>query len=118
MADPAPVTPPQAQGGLLGPAKGLLGLLGNLVDRTKPQSTKRALALLGGITLCLCAYALTLGVLWQAASRGTVDSQLVFALLGALSSVGLLAGISYRKPEPQTQALPEGVASPQAGDLA
>jgi hypothetical protein len=63
------------------------------------ESTKRILALVAGVTLCLCTYGLTLAVIYQAASRGTVDGQLVLALGGVSAWTAALAGVAYRKPD-------------------
>lgn len=78
----------------------LTGLFQRLVRTDYPESTKRALALLAGVTLCICTFGLTLAVEYQAAhGEGKVDAQLVFALLGVGAWTAALAGVAYRKPE-------------------
>jgi len=78
---------------------GLTGLFQRLVRTDYPESTKRALALMAGATLCLCSLGLTMAAEYQAAQRGTVDGQLVVALLGIGAWTAALAGAAYRKPE-------------------
>lgn len=75
------------------------GLFQRLVRTDYPESTKRALALLAGVTLCICTFGLTLAVEYQAAQRSTVDGQLVIALLGIGAWTAALAGAAYRKQE-------------------
>ena len=82
-----------------GPRIGTAGLFLKLIRTDQPESTKRALALLAGATLCLCTFGLTLAVEYQAAHQGTVDYQLVIALLGIGAWTAALAGVAYRKPE-------------------
>ena len=82
-----------------GPRIGTAGLFQRLVRTDYPESTKRALALLAGVTLCICTLALALAVEYQADTRGTVDGQLVVALLGCGAWTAALAGVAYRKPE-------------------
>ena len=78
-----------------------MGLFQKLVRTDQPESTKRALALMSGGTLCGCLIVLTLAVWWQALMIGKVDAGLVTAL-GLLSgSVAALAGVAYRKQEDQ-----------------
>lgn len=78
----------------------VMGLLQRLVRTDQPESTKRFLAILAGITLCCCLSLLTLAVWYQAVVWDHVDGNLV-AALGILStSVAGLAGVAYFKPEP------------------
>ena len=84
----------------VGPATtGPIGLFRSLLRVDQPESTKRMMALMAGGTLCFCLTILTLAVWYQALVYQKVDSQLVFALLGLSSSVAILAGAAYRKPE-------------------
>lgn len=99
MADPCatPGTTPPATSAL---TTGLTGLFQKLIRKDQPESTKRALAILAGVTLCLCTFGLTLAVEYQAAhAEGHVDGQLVLALLGVGAWTAALAGVAYRKQE-------------------
>ena len=83
-----------------GPRIGTAGLFLKLIRTDQPESTKRALALLAGATLCLCTFGLTLAVEYQAANaEGKVDGQLVIALLGVGAWTAALAVGAYRKQE-------------------
>ena len=97
MGDPCatPGATPTDGNGMIG----RIGLWLRLIRTDQPESTKRALALLAGVTLCLCTYGLTLAVIYQAAARGAVDGQLVFALLGVGAWTAALAGVAYRKAD-------------------
>lgn len=89
-----------------------IGLLRRLLRTDQPESTKRALALLGGLTLCSCLTLMSLAVWYQALMFQKVDGNLVAALLGLSTSVAGLAGVAYYKKEPEptttltTAALP------------
>ena len=79
---------------------GLTGLLQRLIDKTRPESTKRAIAILAAGTLCTCTLGLTLAVEFQAASHeGKVDPVLRDCLLGLAAFTAALAGAAYRKKE-------------------
>ena len=76
-----------------------MGILRLLIRTDQPESTKRALALMAGITLCSCEMILTLAVWYQAVMAAKVDGTLV-AALGVLSGiVAGLAGVAYYKGE-------------------
>jgi hypothetical protein len=78
---------------------GPIGLLRALVDVSQPESTKRALALLAGTTLCACLALLTLAVWYQALVFQAVDGHLVAALGLISGSVAALAGVAYHKQD-------------------
>lgn len=74
-------------------------LMQKLIRTDQPESTKRALALMAGATLCLCLTILTLAVWWQALMNGKVDGGLVTALGLISGAVAALAGANYRAKE-------------------
>ena len=78
----------------------VMGLLQRVMRTDQPESTKRFLAILAGITLCCCLSLLTLAVWWQALMSGHVDGNLVTALGLLSASVAGLAGAAYRKQDP------------------
>jgi len=78
---------------------GLGGLIQRIIREDQPESTKRALALLAGVVLCLCAFGLTLAIEWQACSGKPVDGGLVTVAIAAYGILATLAGVAYRKPE-------------------
>lgn len=79
-----------------------MGLLVRVLRTDQPESSKRAMALLAGITLCFCLVVLTFAAWYQAMVDHAVDSGLVTALGLISATVGALAGVAYRKPEPLT----------------
>ena len=84
----------------------VMGMFQRLVRTDQPESTKRALALMAGGTLCFCLVVLTLAVWYQAVLIGKVDTGLNVALGIISGSVAALAGVAYRK---QDEAHPTGV---------
>jgi len=77
----------------------VMSLFQRLVRTDQPESTKRALALMAGSTLCACLALLTLAVWYQALVDHAVDGGLVTALGLLSASVAGLAGAAYRKQE-------------------
>lgn len=78
-----------------------------LLRRDCPESTKRALALLAGGTLCGGLLIVVLAIWWQAAFGKAVDGNLIAALTVICAAVAGLAGVAYRKPElPNAAPLP------------
>jgi len=85
---------------------GLTGLFRCLIRTDQPESTKRALALLSGGTLCGCLVILTLAVWYQALVYQRVDPGLVTALGLLSAAVAGLAGAAYRKQEEPGEGKP------------
>ena len=104
MADPCAIpgaTPGATLTDGLAPTPGPTGLFRALLRTDQPESTKRALALMSGGTLCFCLTVLTLAVWYQALLRGAVDGALVTCLLGVGAWTAGLAGVAYRKEDPK-----------------
>lgn len=85
------------------PMNGITGLFRCLIRTDQPESTKRALALMAGSTLCACLSLLTMAVWYQAVMIGTVDTGLNVALGIVSGSVAALAGVAYRKQDSPSQ---------------
>jgi hypothetical protein len=83
---------------------GLTGLFQRIIRTDQPQSSKRAIALLAAVTLCLGEMVLILAVFYQAVLIGHVDGELNVSLGLISGSVAGLAGVAYRKPEATTDA--------------
>ena len=80
-----------------------------MVDKTQPESTKRGVAILAALTLCVGSLGLTSAIMYQAAFKQKVDGTLVGASIGCNSIVAGLAGVAYRKKESdEPEASPSG----------
>jgi len=92
-----------------------LPLVTRLLRQDCPESTKRALALMSGATLCFCLVILTLAIWYQAVMDGAVNGTLYMAHLSTSATVGVLAGVAYRKKEESNaQTTPPG--APDQGE--
>ena len=75
------------------------GLFRSLIRTDQPESTKRALALMAGLTMCFCLLVLTAAVYYQAVAFEKVDTGLNVALGTISLTVGTMATLAYHKPE-------------------
>lgn len=76
------------------------GLFQRLINVDCPESSRRAIAIMAAVTLCLSVYGLLLAILWQASvAGGRVDGSLVGAFLGVSAFLATLAGVVKNKKE-------------------